>query len=113
MTMTTTRMRRALWGIAVLVALAAPTAAGTEATTQEEREEVERTVMRRLDFGAPRTEIGVSVRDVEESDGTREGAVVSDVRGDSPAETAGLEAGDVIVEFDGERVRGARQLRNQ
>ena len=36
--------------------------------------------------------------------------MVSDVRADSPAETAGIEAGDVIVEFDGERVRSARQL---
>ena len=108
--MTTTCMRRALWGIAVLVALAAPAAGGTEATTQEEREEVERTVVRRLDLGAPRTEIGVSIRDTEEADGADEGAVVSDVRADSPAETAGIEAGDVIVEFDGERVRSARQL---
>ncbi len=110
MTTTTTCLRRTLWGIAVLVALAAPTAAGTEATTQEEREEVERTVVRRLDFGAPRTEIGVSIRDIEESDGADEGAVVSDVRADGPAESAGIEAGDVIVEFDGERVRSARQL---
>ena len=107
---TTTCMRRALWSIAVLVALTAPTAAGTEATTQEEREEVERTVVRRLDLGAPRTEIGASIRDIEEADGVDEGAVVSDVRADGPAETAGIEAGDVIVEFDGERVRGARQL---
>ena len=107
---TTTCMRRALWGIAVLVALAAPTAAGTEATTQEEREEVERGVVRRLALGAPRTEIGVSIRDIEEADGAAEGAVVSEVRADGPAEAAGIEAGDVIVEFDGERVRSARQL---
>jgi serine protease Do len=29
---------------------------------------------------------------------------------DSPAASAGLEAGDVVVEFDGEKVRGARQF---
>ncbi len=108
--MTTTRTRRTLWSIAVLAALAAPTAAGAEATTQEERDEVERTVVRRLDLGAPRTEIGASVRDVEEAGEGAEGAVVTDVRADGPAEAAGIEPGDVVVEFDRERVRSARQL---
>jgi len=106
----TTRTRRTLWSIAVLVALAAPTATGAEATTQEEREEVERTVVRRLDLGAPRTEIGVSIRDVEEAGEGAEGTVVTDVRADGPAEAAGIEPGDVVVEFDRERVRSARQL---
>ena len=107
---TTTCTRRALSGIVVLAALAAPPAAAMERTTQEERDEVERTVLRRLEIGGSRTEIGVSVRDVEEAAEGAEGAVVTDVRADGPAEAAGIEAGDVIVEFDGERVRGARQL---
>ena len=107
---TTTCMRRALWGIVVLAALAAPTASGTETATQEERDEVERTVVRRLEIGGSRSAIGVSVRDVEEAAEGAAGAVVTDVRADGPAEAAGIEAGDVIVEFDGERVRGARQL---
>ena len=108
---TTTCTKRALWGIAVLAALAAPALApGAEAATQEEREEAERTVVRRLEIGGSRLEIGVSVRDVEEAAEGAEGAVVTDVRADGPAEAAGIEAGDVIVEFDGERVRGARQL---
>ncbi len=108
---TTTCMKRTLWGIAVLAALAAPAlAAGAEVTTQEEREETERTVVRRIEIGGPRTEIGVSVRDVEEAGEGAEGAVVSDVRADGPADAAGVEPGDVIVEFDRERVRGARQL---
>ena len=107
----TTCTRRRLWSIAVLAALAAPAfASGAEATTQEERDEVERTVVRRLEIGGARPEIGVSVRDVEEAAEGAEGAVVTDVRADGPAEAAGIEAGDVIVEFDGERVRGARQL---
>jgi len=60
--------------------------------------------------------IGVSIRDVDKADVDREklpgqwGAVIDEVRSDSPAERAGLKAGDVIVEFDGERVRSARQL---
>jgi serine protease Do len=60
--------------------------------------------------------IGVSVREVGTDEaGTIKlpgpgGAYVDDVTRDSPAETAGVKAGDVIVEFDGERVRGTRQL---
>jgi serine protease Do len=55
-------------------------------------------------------EIGVSVRDLEAGDKTRAGVVVDDVRPDSPAEKAGLKRSDVIVEFDGEAVRSARQF---
>jgi serine protease Do len=60
--------------------------------------------------------IGVSVRDVDEEEMKRAklpslaGAVVGEVEDDTPAATAGFKAGDVIVEFDGERVRSARQL---
>ena len=60
--------------------------------------------------------IGVTVRDVDEADLKREklpalaGAVVEDVRTDSPAAKAGMKAGDVIVTFDGEKIRSARHL---
>ena len=59
--------------------------------------------------------IGVSIRDVEEADkstakGATSGVVVEEVATESPAEKAGIRKGDVIVEFDGERVRSARQL---
>ncbi len=107
---TTTCTRRRLWSIAVLAALAAPALAPEAEATAQEREETERTVVRRLELGGSRPEIGVSVRDVEEAAEGAEGAVVTDVRAEGPAEAAGIEAGDVIVEFDGERVRGARQL---
>ncbi len=39
-----------------------------------------------------------------------EGAVIESVNPNSPASAAGLRANDVIVEFDGEHVRSARQL---
>jgi serine protease Do len=64
--------------------------------------------------GGPR--IGVRVRDVEPSDVTKQklagqaGAVIEQVDSDTPAAKAGLRAGDVVVGFDGERVRSARQL---
>jgi serine protease Do len=60
--------------------------------------------------------IGVSVRDVESDDAKTAklaspgGVVIDSVREGSPAEKAGLKAGDVIVEFDGERVRSTRQF---
>jgi len=60
--------------------------------------------------------IGVSVRDVEASDVTGKklsapsGAVVDEIQSETPAAKAGLRAGDVVVSFDGERVRSARQL---
>jgi len=50
-------------------------------------------------------EIGVQV-----AEGKTEGVLVEEVRPDSPAEKAGLKKSDVIVEFDGERVRGTRQF---
>ena len=49
-------------------------------------------------------EIGVFVRDEEA------GVTIDEVRPDSPAEKAGLKRADVIVEFDGEHVRSARQF---
>jgi serine protease Do len=61
-------------------------------------------------------EIGVSVRDVDQADITREklgdaaGAVIDEVRSDSAAARAGLKSGDVVIEFDGEKVRSARQF---
>jgi len=62
------------------------------------------------------TSVGVGVRDVDEADIKREklqgsmGAVVEDVHADSAAAKAGMKAGDIIVSFDGERVRSARHF---
>jgi serine protease Do len=58
-------------------------------------------------------QIGVEIRDVSEADATAAkltapaGAFVQEVRPDSPAARAGVRTGDVIVTFDGERVRSA------
>lgn len=53
--------------------------------------------------------IGVAISDVAAGD-ARSGAIVDEVTAGSPAEKAGFRAGDLIVAFDGERVRSARQL---
>ncbi len=53
--------------------------------------------------------LGVMVRDAD-SAAPAGGAAVDRVSAGGAAEQAGVKAGDVIVEFDGERVRSARQL---
>lgn len=62
--------------------------------------------------GASGGEIGVSIRDVEGQDvkGAASGVLVAEVTAGGPAEKAGVKSGDVFVEFDGERVRSARQF---
>jgi serine protease Do len=60
--------------------------------------------------------IGVSIRDLDANDiakakvGQPSGVMIEDVDENSPAARAGLRSGDVIVEFDGERVRSARHF---
>ncbi len=41
-----------------------------------------------------------------------EGVLIGDVVPDSPAEEAGLQAGDIVIEFNGQPVRDASQLRH-
>lgn len=54
--------------------------------------------------------LGAMVEDLAPSQRDRAGVRVDAVDRDSPAEKAGLKADDVIVEYDGERVRSARQF---
>jgi serine protease Do len=57
--------------------------------------------------------IGVSVADLDPADTSvkaSSGVLIESVSDDSPAAKAGLRKGDVVVEFDGERVRSVRQF---
>lgn len=59
--------------------------------------------------------IGVAIQDIEAVDagrreGVSHGVFIEQVTPESPAAQAGMRAGDLVVEFDGERVRSARQF---
>jgi S1-C subfamily serine protease len=58
--------------------------------------------------------IGASARDFEPADAERArsggGAVLESVQPDGPAARAGMQAADIVTEFDGERVRSARHF---
>jgi serine protease Do len=109
------------WKIAAFaVALAAAASIGATVTPAAEGQTVRVRTPRVLEtqafelFGGG-SRIGVSIRDIEAEDakttkGASSGVIVDDVSAESPAEKAGIRKSDVIVEFDGERVRSVRQL---
>ncbi len=56
-------------------------------------------------------ELGVSIQDLDaKQQASASGALVQEVREDSPAAKAGIKKGDIITDFDGEHVRSARHL---
>jgi serine protease Do len=100
--------------VAVLVAAGGPGAPFAAAVSGQARARVS-TSPRSLDIFAGRgSRIGASIRDIEQSDAKAApvsgGVVVDDVAEDGPAEKAGILKGDIVVEFDGERVRSSRQF---
>lgn len=115
-------VRKGCWvGILAVVAVVAAIPAGVGAGGSGEQAEHEREarhgawaeVRALFDAGADGSYLGVRVSDIEAGAGpsmAQEGAVVAEVVDGAPAAAAGIEAGDVIVDFDGERIRGARQL---
>ena len=60
-----------------------------------------------LALEGPGSSIGVTVRD---QTGDAAGVLIESVREGTPATRAGLQKGDIVVEFDGERARSARQF---
>ena len=61
-------------------------------------------------WNLPRRQIGVSLigmtKQMADNFGVAGGAMISEVRENSPAAKAGLKAGDIIVEIDGKAVKG-------
>lgn len=94
-------------------AIAGATGGGPAQDAGEVHERARAEVRALFDSRADGSYIGVQVSDVETGDrvaDATEGAVVTEVAAGGPAAAAGIEAGDVLVEFDGERIRGVRQL---
>ena len=54
-------------------------------------------------------QLGVMVSDLDVKAATT-GVKIDEVNEDSPAAKAGIKAGDIVVDYDGERVRSARQF---
>lgn len=84
--------------------------AGLAAQTWQQRApEVERVIEV---LGGRGSEIGVTIRELPDTDtkAGKTGVVIDDVREESPAAAAGFKAGDVVISFDGERVRGTRHF---
>lgn len=113
------RMVRILGMLVVLVAAAAVVVALAPAVQgQITRDDARRPrMLTELDWMDGDVYIGAAVRDVDSADVAREklpadagGAVVDEVDSDGPAATAGLKTGDVVVEYDGEKIRSARHL---
>lgn len=97
----------------VVVAAATMTSEPGQAATvrKDKAEERQGDSVRHLAvLGGRGSQLGVSVRDFDPSAQGKSGAIVEEVREGSAAEKAGIRKGDVIAEFDGERVRGVRHL---
>lgn len=62
----------------------------------------------------PGSDIGVTARDLHASEirepSLTSGAVLEEVRKDSPASRAGIQKGDIVVEFDGVIIHSGRQF---
>jgi serine protease Do len=103
-------MRHTVVGGAAVVAMVVAASAAMPALEAQERERrlPRMSGMMMLQDGS---EIGVSVRDLSSDEIAKAklaragGVLIQDVREDSPAARAGLMNGDIVVEFDGERVR--------
>jgi serine protease Do len=102
---------------AVAAALVAAGSAGAAFLPPVHGQASTRTAPRALELlGGRGSQIGVTIRDVEDDDvkagkmAVQGGVVIEDVAEDSPASKAGLKKGDIVVEFDGERVRSVRQF---
>jgi serine protease Do len=94
----------ALLGLAVAGAAVAPTVNGQTRARVVEPESFQV-------FSVGGSRIGISVTDLDTADAKATAGVrIDSVEEESPAAKAGLQKGDVVVEFDGERVRSVRQF---
>ena len=98
-------MKKVVIGGLALVMLAAVAFAMAPGTAAQQRGRVQ--LPDPLALEGPGSSIGVTVRDQA---GDASGVLIESVREGTPATRAGLQKGDVVVEFDGEPARSARQF---
>jgi serine protease Do len=97
-----------LLGVAVAITVAgAQGAESPRADARRAAQDARRAVVA-LDGRGSR--LGMMVQDLDPADPAGGGVTVDSVDQGSPAERAGIKAGDIVVEYDGERVRSARQF---
>jgi serine protease Do len=110
-------MRKAVVGglaVAALIVVAGVYAGDVAAQARSRAQRVPAPDMMMLE--GPGSSIGASIRDLRDDEiaGAKlaqpGGVLIQDVRGESAAARAGLRSGDIVVEFDGERVRSARHF---
>jgi S1-C subfamily serine protease len=107
-------MGKAVVGVVAGGALALIAATTPAAEAQGRSRSMPRTDMMMLQGGG--SEVGISVRDLNSDEIAKAklaqpgGVLVEVVHEDSPASRAGLMNGDIVVEFDGERVRGVQHF---
>ena len=99
-------MRKVILGGVGLVAVMAVAFVMTSRASAQQRDRTPDSQAPFLSLEGPGSSIGVTVSDQA---GT-EGVVIDSVRDGTPATRAGLQKGDVVVEFDGERARSVRQF---
>jgi serine protease Do len=99
------RMKKVVIGGLALVMLAAAALAMAPGAAAQQRDRVQLPDLLALE--GPGSSIGVTVRDQA---GNASGVLIESVREGTPATRAGLQKGDIVVEFDGEQARSARQF---
>ena len=98
-------MKKLVLGGVLLATLAAIAYVMTPAAAAQQRDR-DRARLWNLNLVGPGSTIGLTVRDQSGDSGV----VVEEVGEGTPATKAGVQKGDVILEFDVERTRSARQF---
>jgi len=88
-----------LAGVAALTAVTAPSL----------QAQGEARLLRAFEVGRS-ARIGASVTDVSDSNEAKPGVSIESVDPGGPADKAGVKGGDIVTDFDGERVRSVRQF---
>lgn len=105
-------MKKFIGGAGPIAALAAMLAAAVTAAAMLAVQPAAAQSQPRIIVHSGVASVGVSIRDVTSDDAAKAkmaqaaGVYVESVREGSPASRAGLQAGDIVIDFDGERVRG-------